>query len=721
MASSQGRPGNLPAESTSFVGRRAELDQVLRALERARLVTLLGPGGVGKTRLALRAADRARPLFPDGVWLVELSGVRAPESLPRVIAETLRLPGRHVDDPAGFLADRLAARELLLVLDTCEHLVHASAMLAERLLTAAPGLRVLTTSRESLNIVAEHLVPVPPLPVPRPRDGSDPTVPGAADGAADDEMAACDSVTLFAERAGASSPGFAVAPGNRAAVRLLCRRLEGIPLALELAAVRLRAMPVEEIVERLSDRFRVLGGTYGASRTGGHRHRTLRTAITWSHDLCMPAERMLWARLSVFPGGFDLAAAEAVCTDDHLPVDELVDVLTMLVDKSVVRFDPAAGRYRMLDTLSEYGAERLDEAGETALLRRRHRDHFGALAGRAAREHLGPRQAWWTRRLRDEAGNLRAALEWSLTTPGEEAAGLRLSVALFDHWFLTSRVGEARGRYRQALASTTPDLPERGRAQYAKGMFTLLQGDLAAAGALLDDAVASADASGDADLRAHAVQGLGRLRQHSGDPAGALELFREAHAHYDAEGYRDVAALTVLTDMAWAHALRGELDEALALCAQALEISDGQGESWCRGVAVWTRGASRWLAGDTGPALADALESLATGAAFDDLGGVALALDLLTACAATDGGYERAAVLAGASDRLRETLGMPAPRGPHYADLRERGVSIIAHSLGEPRMRELRARGHALPLAEILAFASDAAADRPGNPQAPRP
>ncbi|MFC5181410.1 ATP-binding protein [Actinomadura harenae] len=429
MASSPGRPGNLPAEPTSFVGRRAELDQVLRALERARLVTLLGPGGVGKTRLALRAADRARPLFPDGVWLVELSGLRAPESLPCVIAETLRLPGRRVDDPAGFLADRLAASELLLVLDTCEHLVHACAMLAERLLTAAPGLRVLTTSRESLNLVGEHLVPVPPLAVPCPRDGTAPT------GSAGDAAPLCDSVTLFAERAGASSPGFTVAPGNHAAVCALCRRLEGIPLALELAADRLPAMPVEEIVERLSDRFHVLTGAdgpYGASWTGGRRHRTLRAAITWSHDLCMPAERMLWARLSVFPGGFDLAAAESVCADGDLPADELVDVLTMLVDKSVVRFDPGAGRYQMLDTLREYGAERLDEAGETGPLRRRHRDHYAALADRAARERLGPHESCWTRRLRSEEGNLRAALEWSLATPGAKASGLRLAVALLD-------------------------------------------------------------------------------------------------------------------------------------------------------------------------------------------------------------------------------------------------------------------------------------------------
>ncbi|MCP2336405.1 ATP-binding protein [Actinomadura rupiterrae] len=710
MASLQGRPGNLPAESTSFVGRRAELDQVLGALERARLVTLLGPGGVGKTRLALRAADRARPLFPDGVWLVELSGLRAPESLPCVIAETLRLPGRRLGDPAEFLAERLAARELLLILDTCEHLVHATALLAERLLTAAPGLRVLTTSRESLNVVGEHIVPVPPLEVPGPRDGT-----GAGGGP--DTGAACDSVTLFAERAVASSPGFAVAPANHAAVCQLCRRLEGIPLALELAAVRLRAMPVEEIVERLSDRFRVLGGAT-ASRTTEHRHQTLRTAITWSHDLCLPAERMLWARLSVFPGDFDLAAAEAVCTDDDLPPNELVDVLTMLVDKSVVRFDPKADRYQMLDTLREYGAERLVQAGERDLLRRRHRDHYAALAGHAARDRLGPRQLWWTRRLQNEAGNLRAALEWSLETPAERAAGLRLAVSLLDHWFLTSRIGEARTWYQQALAATPRELPERGRALYAAGMFTLLQGDLGAAAELLDAAVAFAEASGDPDLRAHAVQELGRLRLHSGDLPGALELYREARAHYEEAGYSDVAAITVHTDIASVHALRGEVAEALELCARCLAICDARGESWCRAVAVWMRGATRWLAGETGPALADVRASLPVRAAFDDLGGIALALDLLMACAVADGGHERAAVLAGASGRLWETLGMHALRGPHYAGLREEGIASIVRALGEARTRELITRGRSLQLPEALAFAMD---DPPQDWPGPNP
>ncbi|MFC4909808.1 ATP-binding protein [Actinomadura gamaensis] len=703
MASSQGRPGNLPAESTSFVGRRAELDQVLSALERARLVTLLGPGGVGKTRLALRAADRARPLFPDGVWLVELSGLRAPESLPCVIAETLRLPGRRLGDPAEFLAERLAPRELLLVLDTCEHLVHATALLAERLLTAAPGLRVLATSRESLNVVGEHIVPVPPLEVPGPRDGA------ASDAAGPDAGAACDSVTLFAERAVASSPGFTVAPANHAAVCQLCRRLEGIPLALELAAVRLRAMPVEEIVERLSDRFRVLGGAHGASRAAGrtteHRHQTLRTAITWSHDLCMPAERMLWARLSVFPGDFDLAAAEAVCTDDDLPPSELVDVLTMLVDKSVVRFDPKADRYQMLDTLREYGAERLVQAGERDLLRRRHRDRYAALADQAARDRLGPRQLWWTRRLRDEAGNLRAALEWSLATPGEQAAGLRLAVALLDHWFLTSRIGEARTWYHQALESTPSDLPERGRALYAAGLFTVLQGDLPAAGKLLDDTLAFAEASGDADLRAHAVQELGRLRLHSGDLQGALDLFREARAHYDGTGYPDVRAITVLTDLASVHALRGEPDDALELCARCLEICEARGESWCRAAAVWMRGAARWLAGEPGPALADARDGLPVRAAFDDPGGIALTLDLMMACAVADGEHERAAVLAGASARLWETLGMHALRGPHYSVLREEGVAAFTRALGRTRADALLSRGRSLTLPETLAFA----------------
>ncbi|WP_067811244.1 ATP-binding protein [Actinomadura kijaniata] len=689
MASPQAWPGNLPAETSSFIGRRDELAEVRRTLDRARLVTLLGPGGVGKTRLALRAASGVRQAFPGGVWLVELSALRAPELIAHTVAQTLRLPGPAAGDPVDLLADHLAdAAPTLLVLDTCEHLVHACAMLAETLLTVAPALRILATSRESLNTVGEYTVLVAPLEVPR---------------TGDPEPDGCDSVELFAERAAACRPGFALARHNRAAVAQLCRRLEGIPLALELAAVGLRAMPIEQMVERLDDRFRLLG----PARTGEHRHRTLRTAITWSHDLCVPPERMLWARLSVFPGGFDLEAVERVCTDEHLPVGELLDVLTMLVDKSIVRFDPSGPRYRMLDTLREFGTELLERSGEAPVLHERHRDHYAALAERAVAGRRGDRQLAWVDRLQEEDDNLRAALEWSLATPGQERAGLRLAVLLCDHWFLTGRLGEGLDWYRRALAAVPGRTFEHGRALYGAGLYAILRADPAEAGALLAEALAVADAAGDPDLRAHALHELGRCRFHVGDLDGALDLYRRARRGYREAGARSTMSATIHADLASVHAVRGDHGRAHDLCEEGIAACAAAGERWGRAVTVLTRAATHWLGGACDRAVSDVRDCLPVLAAFDNLRAIARSLDLLMVCAATTGDHERAAVLAGAAESLWERHCAPDRRGVHYVALRAAGVDAARRGLGGERFGALLARGRAMPTEQAVAFALD--------------
>ena len=310
------RKGNLPAEMTRFIGRRQELSQVRDALERYRLVTLRGVGGVGKTRLALHLAVGLRRSFADGVWLAELSALRNAELLARTVAASLGLPDQAPGDPVDLLADHLAERHLLLILDTCEHLVGACAKLAEALLGAAPRLRILATSREPLDVRGEQALLISPLEVPD----------------SDEAAAGSDAVALFADRAEAMMPGFTLTAANQQPVVQLCRRLDGIPLALELAAVRLRAMSIEQIVARLDDRFLLLGTT----RSSEDRHQTLRAAIDWSHELCTAQEQRLWARLSVFPGGFDLEAAERVCAGEPLTVGALFDTLGRLVEKSIV-------------------------------------------------------------------------------------------------------------------------------------------------------------------------------------------------------------------------------------------------------------------------------------------------------------------------------------------------------------------------------------------------
>ena len=379
--------GNLPAELTSFVGRRGELAEVRRLLAGSRLVTLTGVGGVGKTRLALRAAAGLRRAFRDGVWLVQLDQLRDEALVAQAVAGALGLQDRAGYAPAAALADYLAGRQLLLVLDNCEHLVDAAAKLADLLLRAAAGLRVLATSRESLNITGEMVLAVPPLAAPEA--GRRLTVA---------ELARFPAAGLFAERAAQVVPGFAVTEANMAAVAGICRRLEGLPLAIELAAARLPVLSPEQIDARLGDRLGLL--TRG-SRTRPARQQTLRASIEWSYELCSQAERLLWARLSVFAGGFELDAAEGICADHRLAADQVLDLLAALAGKSILTAAHGKGvaRYRLPETLREYGQERLHESGEYTALRRRHRDWHEQLARRADTGWLSPQIADLTARL----------------------------------------------------------------------------------------------------------------------------------------------------------------------------------------------------------------------------------------------------------------------------------------------------------------------------------
>ena len=347
--------GNLPAELTSFVGRRGEVAEVRRLLAGSRLVTLTGVGGVGKTRLALRAAAELARAFPGGVWLVRLDQLRDEALVAQAVAGALGLQDRAGYSPEAALAEYLAGRQLLLVLDNCEHLVDAVAKLADLLLRAAAGLRVLATSREALIIDGEMVLPVPPLPVPEA--GQPLTAAG---------LGVFPAVRLFAERAAQVVPGFAVTEANMAAVAGICRRLEGLPLALELAAAQTRVLSPEQIDERLGDRLGLL--TRGG-RARPARQQTLRASIEWSHELCSPAERLLWARLSVFAGGFELDAAEGICADDRLAAGRVLDLLAALAGKSVLTAEHREGvaRYRLPETLARV------RAGTPARVRRGHR------------------------------------------------------------------------------------------------------------------------------------------------------------------------------------------------------------------------------------------------------------------------------------------------------------------------------------------------------------
>jgi non-specific serine/threonine protein kinase len=416
------RVGNLPVDMTSFVGRRHEVAEVKRLLTASRLVTLTGVGGVGKTRLALRVANEVQRAFPDGVWLVELAALGDPGLVAQTVASALDIRDLSTRRPVTVLTDHLADTQLLLVLDNCEHLLDACAAVADALLRACPGLRILTTSRQALSIAGEHIFTVPPLSVP------DANVPSPAEA-----LAHYEAVTLLIERAAAIAPGFSVTQENHVAVARLCAQLDGIPLAIELAAARLRSLSVDQVAERLESRYRLLTG---GSRAAPPRHQTLRALIDWSYELCSEQEKRLWARMSVFAGGFDLMAAESICAGEELNADAILEVVDHLVAKSVLFSEMQDGRvrYRLLETIRQYGRERLTESGQEAGLRLRHRDFYLRLAQQSVSEWCGPGQEAWLARLRIEHDNLRAALDFCMTDPAETQAGLDLASALRFHW-----------------------------------------------------------------------------------------------------------------------------------------------------------------------------------------------------------------------------------------------------------------------------------------------
>ena len=446
---------------TSFVGRRDALAQVKGLLAHSRLLTLTGVGGVGKSRTAVEVARRLVRAWPDGTWLVELAGLGEPELLPNVVAAVLGVreqPGRPI---VATLTGFLEQRQMLLILDNCEHLLEASAAFCHSLLRGCPKLRVLTTSRQPLGIAGEATLALSAL-----------DVPGDDQPAAPASLMRFDGIRLFVERAANVAPGFVLTESNRDAVVALTRKLDGIPLGLELAAVLIRTLAVGDLVERLDDRFSLLNI---GNRAALPRHQTLRAAIDGSHDLLSSAERILWRRLSVFAGSFSLEAAEAVCADYQLPAKSILTTLTSLVEKSIVSADSSAaapadsaagrGRYRMLETLRQYAHERLTEANEEAALLQAHYDWCAAIV-------LKPGGAWWTGRrqldwlalIKAEQSNLRAALDVCLRHPDRAEAGLSLAVHLFLHWIVQNSQGEARHYIDGLLAQTSSPSASRASA-----------------------------------------------------------------------------------------------------------------------------------------------------------------------------------------------------------------------------------------------------------------
>ncbi|SEB75668.1 Predicted ATPase [Streptomyces sp. TLI_105] len=678
--------GHLPDENPGFVGRRTELERVSAALADHRLVTVTGVGGVGKTRLALRAAHRAADGHPDGAWWTDLSQLDGDRLLVPLVADSVDLADHAPGMATTGLRRRLADARLLLVLDSCEHLAEPCARLVTELLAAAPGLTVLATSRRPLGVRGERVVALDPLP-----------------------PAGRDALELLRRASGEDFP--AAGPAGE-----ICVRLEGIPLALELAAAQIRLQGPEAVRDQLGTRldappgarFDLLAHT---ERVWPSRHQTLRAAIGWSHELSTPLERLLWARLSVFRGPFDLASATAVCAGGPLNRATLPDALDGLVRSSVVRPPDAAGRLRMLDTIREYGATWLDRTGETATVAERHATHFRGLARRAETAWHGARQLRWYRTVDAHHTDLRTALDRLLRTDPDAALDLVGSVAFA--WSCRGRLHEARDGLEQALLLSESRGRARARALWALGVTLVLQGEPGPAqevsercarearyaehvepspheGAPRGDHDHDRDRPGDLTLDAAALAGLIALT--TGRPMAAHVVV--GHVLDAARGGPADSAARLRCRLVRVFALTGlgrlaeAREGALRLRARCEELD----EHWIRTALDYQLALTGLLEGDPAAAAGHARAMLEGTRSLGASLGVALGLDVLATALAAAGDGERAADVSGTGEAYWRSTGQPRRGLPGLRALREKYADTARATIGEPAYEEIFVR-----------------------------
>ncbi|MFF0273395.1 ATP-binding protein [Streptomyces sp. NPDC004330] len=664
--------GHLPDENPGFVGRRTELERISAALAEHRLVTVTGVGGVGKTRLALRAAHRAAGLYPDGAWWTDLAQLDGDRLLVALVADSVDLSDHTPGMAATGLCHRLADDRLLLVLDSCEHLAEPCARLVAELLAAAPGLTVLTTSRQPLGVEGEQVVALDPLP-----------------------PAGVDALELL--RGAAGEEFTAAGPAGE-----ICVRLEGIPLALELAAAQIRIQGAEAVRDQLgtrfdappSARFDLLAHT---ERVWPSRHQTLRAAIGWSHELSAPLERLLWARLSVFRGPFDLASATAVCIGGPLNRATLPGALDGLVRASVVRPPDAAGRLRMLDTIRAYGATWLDRTGETAAVADRHAAHFRGLARRGEADWHGARQLRWYRTVDAHHTDLRLALDRLLRTDPDAALDLIGSVAFA--WSCRGRLREARDGLEQALLLSGERGRTRARALWALGVTLVLQGEFGPAQDVSEQCAREArfaehtvhrDRPGDLTLDAAALAGL--LALTTGRPMAAHVVV--GHVLDAARGGPADSAARLRCHLVRVFALTGlgRLGEARERALALRDLCEELDEHWTRTALEYQLSLTGLLEGDPARAAGHARAMLEGTRGLGASLGVALGLDVLATALAAAGDGERAADVSGTGEAYWRSTGQARRGLPGLRALHEKYTDTARATLGEPAYEEIFVR-----------------------------
>ncbi|MBK1783342.1 ATP-binding protein [Prauserella cavernicola] len=684
----RGSSGNLPADLTSFVGRRRDRADVKRLLSGSRLVTLTGPGGVGKTRLSLRAGADVRRAFPDGVWFVELASVTSPALLAHTVATTLGLRTQSHSAIVATLVEHLADRSALLVFDNCEHVVSACATLLDELLRACPHLHVLVTSREPLGLFGETIRQVGPLPVP-PAAGPDRA-----------NLIGYESVALFVDRARSVVPGFRLTSGNRDAVAEIVRGLDGIPLALELAAVRLRALSPAQLLDRLTDRFALLNS---GNRTAPDRQRTLRGCVEWSYDLCTPGEQALWAGASVFSGGFELDAIEAVCPGTGRP-GLLLDTLLSLVDKSILVSEDIGGvmRYRMLEAIAQYGLERLRATGELPAARVRHRDFYARLAGMSESEWTGTAQREWMERLRRDHANFEAALEFCATEPGEQEPGVLIAGGLREHWMRSGALDEGRLWLDTLLSRGGYSAETTARGLYAAAWLGIVQADLAYARPLIDRGREVSVELGDV-ARAQFDNLTGMSQLLTGDVRSAIK--NTAHALAVFEGAHAVnQEISALISLQMAYGAAGDTTSALRRHADCVRRCEQIGDHWFRSYSLWHAGVMHWQRGDSQRAITTLRDALRLKRELADRLGAALCIEGI-AWATTSRDPRRGAVLLGIAGVRFDALGTEANTLPWVTRPHAECEQELRGTLGEHQVRRAKARGARFGLADGVEYA----------------
>jgi predicted ATPase/DNA-binding SARP family transcriptional activator/DNA-binding CsgD family transcriptional regulator len=692
-----GRRDNLPAAVSSFIGREAEILEIKRHLSMTRLLTLTGTGGVGKTRLALEVARDVTSAYPAGVWLVELAPLSDPDLLPQAVAAALGIREEQGRSLVATLVKELWAGEILLVLDNCEHLVDACARLADTLLSSCPGLRVLATSREPLGITGEVRWPVRSLSMPDPGDQR-----------AVEHLVGYESVRLFVDRARTRLPGFELTSANSGPVVKICRKLDGIPLAIELATARMTVLAIEQVAARLDDALQLLTG---GSRTADHRHQTLRAALDWSYEPLGDPERTLFERLSVFAGGWTFEAAEAVGAGDGIEEGDVLDLLGRLVSKSLVIVQAGRSgvvRYGMLEPVRQYAWEKLGQSGEAEAVQGRHAAFFLALAEEAEPELLGPQPAPWLGRLAEEHGNLRAALSWALDAASAQERttepGLRMAVALARFWNVYG-ASEGRSWLEKGLSrSGAARTPLRAKALNEAGFIALFQGGLQEAIAMLEESLALCRELGDRSGTAAALASLGFALAHGGERERVAELCEEAEA-LRRESLNRRTRAHLLQFLAMAALDTDDLERAVALISESLalyrQVDDIRGID----MSLTGLGMITLKAGDPERAKGFFVEKLNLLRNMGDKNGIAYSLLGLAGVAGEQVRPDRAARLWGAAEALREAIGMQLSPFDRTHTRYEERLSAARSLMDDETWEAAWAQGRAMSPEEAIEYA----------------